>query len=109
MSDNWLRDYGFNTVLLPRRDIHPADVLYRAHDDFDAKVGDLSMVFGSPESIPPSSSGEPVADIGRSVERKFELNFGLKILAGLFGASASDLGAKLEGQHTSTLKVTYED
>ena len=109
MAGNWLKDYGFNAMQLPRRDLGPADVLYRANGQFNQKVGRLSMLF-SGDDQPEATPGEPVADIGRTIERKVDVSLGLKILGALFGGSqSSSLGARTEVRHAKTLTITYQD
>src|ERR671910_335272 len=85
MADNWLKEYGFNVLRLPRRDLQPTDVLRRAKDSLDQKVGNLGMVFMSSEDQPQPTTGEPVASIGRTIEKK------------------------VETKHATKLAVTYED
>src|SRR5918995_403605 len=102
MADNWLKEYGFNVLRLPRRDLQPTDVLRRAKDSLDQKVGNLGMVFMSSEDQPQPTTGEPVASIGRTIEKKVETRLGFKILGAL-------LGANTESKHATKLAVTYED
>jgi hypothetical protein len=110
MADNWLKEYGFNVLRLPRRDLQPTDVLRRAKDSLDQKVGNLGMVFMSSEDQPQPTTGEPVASIGRTIEKKVETRLGFKILGALLGANtASKLGANFESKHATKLAVTYED
>ena len=103
MADNWLKEYGFNAVQLPRRDLAPADVLFRQNGDFRQKVGKLSMLFSSTEELL-TGTGEPVVDIGRTIEKKVEVGVGLKILGALFGAvGSSKLGAETKVQRARNL------
>lgn len=109
MADNWLKDYGFNAVQLPRRDLGPSDVLFRADGQFNQKVGQLSMLFAGDDQ-PAATPGEPVADIGRAIERKVDVSLGLKILGVLFGAGqSSTLGANTDIKHAKNLTITYKD
>ena len=110
MADNWLKDYGFNVLALPRRDLRPGDVLFRSNGDFGEKVGNLGMVFDAAQPQPDATTGEPVADIGRSIEKKVEASLGVKILGALFGGGASSkLGADLGAKHARNLVVSYEN
>jgi hypothetical protein len=110
VANNWLKDYGFNVVRLPRRDLRPGDVLRRTKGSFDEKVGALAMVFTSDEDQPQPSVGEPVAGIGRTIEKKVETKLGLRVLGALLGAgAASKLGIDLEAKRATNLAVTYED
>ena len=108
MADNWLKEYRFTAVELPRRDLAPADVIFRNNGGFDQKVGSLPMLFSSTPGLPATISGEPTGSIARSFEKKVEAGLGLKILGALFGG-ASKLGAGLEAKHAKSLSVTYED
>ena len=85
MADNWLKEYRFTAVELPRRDLAPADVVFRSNGDFDQKVGSLPMLFSSAPELPLTTSGEPTGSIARSFEKKVEAGLGLKILGALFG------------------------
>lgn len=110
VADNWLKEYRFTAVELPRRDLAPADVLYRGNGNFDQKVGSLPMLFSSTPELPAATSGEPTGSIARSFEKKVEARLGIKILGALFGGGASSkLGADLEAKHARSLSVTYED
>jgi hypothetical protein len=95
VADNWLKEYRFTAVELPRRDLAPADVVFRSNGDFDQKVGSIPMLFSSAPELPLTTSGEP--------------GLGLKILGALFGAGAGKLGADLEAKNAKTLAVTYEE
>jgi hypothetical protein len=108
MADNWLKEYRFTAVELPRRDLAPADVVFRSNGSFDQKVGNLPMLFSPPDALPATTSGEPTGSIARSFEKKVEAGLGLKILGALFGG-ASKLGAGLEAKHAKSMSVTYED
>jgi hypothetical protein len=109
MAENWLKEYGFNVVGLPRRDLYPADVLLRSNGRFDEKAGDLGMVFTYEEELPRANAGEPVAAILRTIDREVELNFGLKVLGALVGvATAGKFGAAAAAKHATRLTVTYE-
>lgn len=108
MADNWLKQYGFTALELPRRDLAPADVVYRSNGNFDQKVGALGMLFAPTDPLPETASGEPTGSIARSFEKKVEAGLGLRILGALFGG-ASKLGAGLEAKNAKTLSVTYED
>jgi hypothetical protein len=110
VADNWLKPYRFTAVLLPRRDLSPADVMYRSNGSFDQKVGNLSNLFSSEHPEPAATSGEPTGSIARSIEKKVEAKLGARILGALFGGGASSkLGADLEAKHATTLSITYED
>jgi len=109
VADNWLKEYRFTAVELPRRDFAPADVVFRSNGNFDQKVGSLPMLFSSTPQLPATTSGEPTGSIARSFEKKVEAGLGLKILGALFGAGAGKLGAGLEAKNAKTLAVTYED
>jgi hypothetical protein len=110
MAENWLREYGFNAVQLPRRDLSPADVMYRSNGSFDQKVGNLSMLFSSNQGLPTMTPSEPTGAISRSLEKKVEASLGVKILGALFGGgSSSKLGADLEAKRARKLTVTYEE
>ena len=109
-DDNWLKEYGFNVVALPRRDLRPGDVLLRPDGRFDQKAGNLAMVFESAEPVPDNTVGEPVAEIARTGDHRVQAGLGVKILGALFGgAVGSKLGAHLEGRHATRLAVRYED
>lgn len=108
MADNWLKEYGFTAIELPRRDLAPADVVFRSNGGFDQKVGSLGMLFAPTDALPSTTSGEPTGSIARSFEKKVEAGLGLRILGALFGG-ASKLGAGLEARNAKTLAVTYED
>jgi hypothetical protein len=109
MVENWLKDYGFTALQLPRRDLVPGDVLYRGNGAFDTKVGTLSMIFGSAGPLD-VSAGEPMADLTRSVSKKVDAGIGLRILGALFGGAASSrLGADTSLKHAESLVVTYEN
>lgn len=109
MADNWLEEYRFTALELPRRDLAPADVLFRSNGSFDQKVGGLSMLFSGGGNVPATSSGEPTGSIARSFEKHVEANIGFKILGALFGGGAGKLGAGLEAKNAKTLAITYED
>ena len=110
MADNWLKSYHFTALELPRRDVAPADVLFRDNGAFDQKVGKLSMLFSSDTGQPDTSSGEPTGSIARSFEKKVEANLGVRILGALFGGGASSkLGADLQAKRARSVSVTYED
>lgn len=110
MADNWLKEYRFTAIELPRRDLAPADVVFRSNGGFDQKVGNLPMLFSSTPGLPATTSGEPTGSIARSFEKRVEASLGLKILGALFGGGASSkLGAGLEAKHARSLSVTYED
>lgn len=110
MADNWLKEYGFNALLLPRRDLGPKDLLMRSQDGFDQKVGTVEMMLSSADALPGVSSGEPTGSLSRKVEKKVEVGLGLKILGALLGAAtAGKLGATAKVQRASHLVVSYED
>jgi hypothetical protein len=110
MADNWLKDYRFTALELPRRDVAPADVLFRNNGAFNQKVGNLSMLFSSDSGLPTTTSGEPAGSISRTHTNKVEANLGFKILGALFGGGAdSKLGADLKGKRARSFSVTYED
>jgi len=108
MADNWLKEYQFSALELPRRDLAPGDVVFRDNGRFDQKVGSLPMLFTSSSEMPGTTSGEPTGSIARSFEKKVDAGLGLKILGALFGG-ASKLGAGLEAKHAKSMSVTYED
>jgi hypothetical protein len=109
MAENWLKDYGFTALALPRRNLNPADVLYRGNDAFDTKVGTLGELFPGAGALD-VEEGEQIADITRSVTKKVEVGVGLRILGALFGAAASSkLGADTDVKHAKTVSVTYEN
>ena len=109
MAENWLKDYGFTALQLPRRNLSPADVLYRGNGAFDTKVGTLGELFPGAGALE-VAVGEPVADITRSVTKKVEVGVGLRILGALFGgAASSQLGANTDVKHAKTVSVTYEN
>ncbi len=107
MAENWLKDYGFNALQLPRRDLSPADVLHKANGGFQNKVGNLGIVFTAEQDLPASKEGEPVADISRSSEKKVEISLGAKILGAILPGGAK-LGANLQAKHAKALTITYE-
>lgn len=110
MADNWLKPFHFTALELPRRDVAPADVLFRNNGAYDQKVGKLSMLFSSEAGQPAATSGEPTGSIARTFEKKVEASLGVKILGAIFGGSASSqLGADLEAKRARSLSVTYED
>jgi hypothetical protein len=110
MADNWLKQYNFNAISLPRRDLFPTDVMLRGRDGFDDKVGNLPMLFAPGKELPATTSGEPAGSIARSFAKTVELSLGARILGALFGGSnSSQLGADLKAKHANTLSVTYED
>jgi hypothetical protein len=109
-DDNWMKDFGFNALRLPRRDLRPKDVLLKQDGRFETKVGDVSMVVSSDAPLPEVSSGEPTATLGRQITKKLDVSFGLKLLGALIGAGASDkLGIDTGYKHARTLDVTYEN
>jgi len=109
MAENWLKDYGFTALQLPRRNLNPADVLYRGNGAFDTRVGTLGELFPGATALD-VAEGEPVADITRSVTKKVEVGLGLRILGALFGGGASSkLGADTDVKHAKTVSVTYEN
>lgn len=110
MADNWLKEYRFTALALPRRDVTPADVLFRSNGAFDQKAGNLAMLFSSDSGLPATTSGEPTGSIARTFEKKVEASLGVKILGALFGGGASSkLGADLEAKRARRLSVTYEE
>lgn len=112
MRDNWLRDYGYSAVHLPRRDLSPTDVMIRdsGKGDFTTKVGALTELFASEAPLPQPQEREPTGNLSRTVEKKVELSLGLKILGGLIGSSnASKLGTDSKMHRARTLTVSYED
>jgi hypothetical protein len=111
MADNWLRQYGFNSVELPRRDLKPLDLLLKGNDgQFTTKVGDLSMIMSSERQPPGVTSDEPTANIARKITRKVKAKLGLSILGALLGgATGSKLGAEGGLNQASDLSVTYGD
>jgi hypothetical protein len=111
MAENWLRQYGFNSVQLPRRDLTPMDVLLKGGDgQFSTKVGALPMVLSNQRQPPAVTSGEPTANIARSVTRKVEAKLGISILGSLLGAvTGSKLGVEGGLNRASELSITYED
>jgi hypothetical protein len=110
MADNWLKEYRFTAVQLPRRNLAPADVMYRGNGNFDQKVGNLQMLFSADRVLPATSSGEPTINISRLSERKFDASLGARILGVLLGGGASSkFGANLEAKHARSLSITYED
>jgi hypothetical protein len=108
-DDNWLKNFGFNAMRLPRRDVNPNDVLFRGNGRFDTKVGIVSMVVSNDDPVPEPSAGEPSAEISRQVTRKLEAKFGFQLLGKLIGAGAGKLGIDTGYKRARTLDVTYED
>lgn len=110
MADNWLEQYHFTALELPRRDLAPADVVFRSNGAFDQKVGNLGVLFSPSTPAPATTSGEPTGSIARSFEKKVEAGLGLRILGALFGGGASSkLGTGLDAKNAKTLSVTYEN
>lgn len=109
MAQNWLKEYGFNAVKLPRRDLYPGDLLFGDKGAFDEKVGDLSMLLQSEAALPPTTT-EPVAHIGRTVTRDVDASLGVRILGALFGpGTAGKLGGSVSFRDARSLSVTYAD
>lgn len=110
MADNWLKEYRFTALELPRRDVAPTDVLFRSNGAFNQKVGNLSMLFSSDSGLPATTSGEPAGSISRTHTNKVEAGIGFKILGALFGGGPdSKLGADLKAKRARSFSVTYED
>jgi hypothetical protein len=107
VSENWLKEYGFNPLRLPRRDLRPLDVLRKGHGGaFDTKVGTLDMLLSSGDQLPEAVAGEPAGGIAQKRSRKLEGKLGLSVLGALFG---SKLGARTALGKADQLEVTYED
>lgn len=110
MTDNWLKPYGLNAIALPRRDLHPNDLLLKDDGSFGRKAGTLSMLLQSGTPLPRVTENEPTASLGKDVTRKFEASFGLKLLGALIGAGAAEkLGVETSIRDARELHVSYED
>jgi hypothetical protein len=111
VSDNWLKEFGFNPLRLPRRDLRPFDVLKKGHDGaFTSKVGTLDMLLSSAQPPPDAETDEPTGDIAKKRTRKLEGKLGLSVLNALFGGLVgAKLGANAELAKASQMEVTYED
>jgi hypothetical protein len=111
MPANWLKDFGFNALALPRRALGPLDVLLEDRNGiFASKAGTLDQVLQSDTERPELTTGEPTGSIAQKLGRKMELRFGLSLLDSLLGGLlGSKLGAETSLQHAKDLEVTYED
>ena len=111
MADNWLKEFGFNPLRLPRRDLGPFDVLVKGRDGaFSAKAGTLDMLLSSAAPRPDVTTGEPTGDLAKKLTRKVDGKLGLSVLSALFGGMiGSKLGAETELKHARAMDVTYED
>src|SRR3954465_3837676 len=93
MAANWLKDFGFNALALPRRGLGPFDVLLEDRNGmFASKAGTLDQVLSSGASRPEPEVGEPTGRLEHKLSRKLELKLGLSLLDAVFGGL---LGAKL--------------
>jgi hypothetical protein len=111
MPANWLKDFGFNALALPRRELGPLDVLLEdCNGMFSSKAGTLDQVLASETERPELTTGEPTGSIAQKLGRKMELKFGLSLLDSLLGGLlGSKLGAETSLQHAKDLEMTYED
>ena len=111
MSENWLKEYGFNPLRLPRRDLRPLDVLRMGHDQtFSTKAGTLDMLLSGDGPAPEVVVGEPTGGIAAQQTRKVEGRFGLSVLGALLGGLVGGkLGASTQLGKAKTVDVTYEE
>jgi hypothetical protein len=111
MPANWLKDFGFNALALPRRQLGPLDILLEdGNGIFSSKAGTLEQVLASQTERPEPTTGEPTGSIAQKLERKMELKFGLSLLDSLLGGLlGAKLGAQTSLQHAKDLEMTYED
>jgi hypothetical protein len=111
MGANWLKEFGFNALALPRRELGPFDVLLEDRNSvFSSKAGTLDQVLASDAPRPEPTLGEPTGSIAQKVGRKMELKLGLSVLDALLGGFlGSKLGAETELSRAKDLEITYED
>jgi hypothetical protein len=111
MPANWLKDFGFNALALPRRQLGPLDILLEdGNGIFSSKAGTLDQVLASQAERPEPTTGEPTGSMAQKLERKMELKLGLSLLDSLFGGLlGSKLGAQTSLRHAKGLEMAYED
>jgi hypothetical protein len=111
MGANWLKDFGFNALALPRRGLGPFDVLLEdGKGIFSSKAGTLDQVLASQVARPEPTVGEPTGSIAQRLGRRMELKFGLSLLDSVLGGLlGSKLGAETGFRHAKDLEITYED
>lgn len=110
MPDNWLEQHDYNAVLLPRRDLAPADVLMRIRENYSLKVGGIETLFSSGAAAPEPTLAEPSADFAGGLDRSVEVGFAMVVLDAVFGSAISTkLGPDTDIKHGKQLELTYED
>lgn len=109
MPDNWLKQHEYSGVLLPRRDLAPADLLMRPRENFSLKVGDLGMLLSSETAPPETTLRTPADAVAASFVRSVEVGFGIVVLdAVVGGAISTKLGPDTDLKHGRQLELTYE-
>lgn len=105
-----LKQIGYNTILFPKADISPSQLLKRS-DDKLRRLGDLTSVFVTGPVPPPTISvGNAAPNLNVTKTADLKIGFGLSILSGLIGAlGGSTLGLNTNYSRASSLSLEFTD
>lgn len=105
---NYLKEYGYNVVRLPKSDVRPLQILTRQGRDMD-RLGDLITVLvpGENVALPKVSENAHAANISGQRTSDLSLGIGLSILGSIIGAmGGSTLG--LDAKYKEARSIMFE-
>lgn len=114
MSDptiTYLKSYGYSTVLLPKADIKPLQIIIKEGSSY-SRLGDLATVLnpGKTISIPVVRNDKPTANINGESSSNLSLSVGLTILGNIIGAmGGSKLGLDIAYKNARFVQFEFQD
>src|SRR5688500_2678671 len=104
----YLRQFGYSVLRLPRRDFQPLQILVRSGNDL-TPLGELAtvMVPRSGAVLPPLNRDAPAASISGQRTSELSLGVGLHVLGGVVGAmGGGSLG--LDAKYGQARSIAFE-
>jgi hypothetical protein len=108
---NYLKEYGYNVVRLPKADVRPLQMLSRQGRDLD-RLGDLTTVLAPGEhvALPDISENTTAANISGRRTSDLSFGIGLSVLGNIIGAmGGSKLGLDVRYRQASSIAFEFHD
>ncbi len=108
---NYLKDFGYSIVRLPRRDIYPLEVYSERGGSLDY-VGKLTTIFqaGNTISLPKINRDVPAANISGRRTSSLDIGIGLTLLGSILGAmGGSQIGLDTQYQHARSIMFEFHE
>jgi len=108
---NYLKDFGYSLVRLPRRDIYPLEIYSERGSSLDY-VGKLTTVFhtGSTIPLPQISKDVPTANISGRRTSSLDSGIALTLLGSILSAmGGSQIGLNAHYQHARSIMFEFHE